>query len=72
MVNGHTNFLHDGRARNIQEAILWHGGEAERAKQRYVNLSKVDREAILTFLDSLLNTLFITLCFLLVAVAGNS
>ena len=33
-VSGHTFFLHDGRARNLLEAILWHGGEAEAAKQR--------------------------------------
>jgi len=32
-VNGHTQFLHDGRARNLMEAILWHGGEAEEAKE---------------------------------------
>lgn len=52
-VNGHTNFLHDGRARNIQEAILWHGGEAERAKQAYMALSKSDREAMLGFINNL-------------------
>lgn len=34
-VNGHTYFLHDGRARNLLEAVLWHGGEAEAAKQKY-------------------------------------
>ncbi len=53
LVNGHTNFLHDGRARNIQEAILWHGGEAEQAKNRYKQLSKEEREALLKFLNSL-------------------
>lgn len=52
-VNGHTNFLHDGRARNIQEAILWHGGEAERAKQKYKMLNKEERQAMLKFLNSL-------------------
>ncbi len=52
-VNGHTNFLHDGRARNLQEAILWHGGEAEKAKQNYMNLEKENREAILAFLNTL-------------------
>jgi len=52
-VNGHTNFLHDGRARNIQEAILWHGGEAEQAKQFYASLQKKDRAAILKFLNTL-------------------
>lgn len=52
-VNGHTEFLHDGRARNLAEAILWHGGEAERAKERFRNLSKTEREALLRFLESL-------------------
>jgi len=52
-VNGHTNLLHDGRARSIQEAILWHGGEAEAAKEAFKNLSKEDRTAMLTFLNSL-------------------
>jgi len=52
-VNGHTNFLHDGRARNIQEAILWHGGEAEVVKQKYMKLTKEDRERLLTFVNNL-------------------
>lgn len=52
-VNGHTNFLHDGRARNLEEAILWHGGEAENAKQRYMQLAKENREALITFLNTL-------------------
>jgi len=42
--------LHDGRARNFQEAILWHGGEALRAKKAYMNLSKKEREELLKFL----------------------
>ncbi len=52
-VNGHTRFLHDGRARNLQEAILWHGGEAESAKVSFRKLSWLDRQAVLSFLDSL-------------------
>lgn len=52
-VNGHTQFLHDGRARNIQEAILWHGGEAEAAKQAYMNLPKPKRDAMLEFINNL-------------------
>jgi len=52
-VNGHTRFLHDGRARNLNEAIIWHSGEAEQAKQKYKNLPKKDREAIINFLKSL-------------------
>lgn len=52
-VSGHTYFLHDSRARNLLEAILWHGGEAEAAKQRVVDMSKEDRDALLAFLNSL-------------------
>jgi CxxC motif-containing protein (DUF1111 family) len=53
VVNGHTRFLHDGRARNLQEAVLWHGGEAGPARERYVRLPREDREALLSFLKSL-------------------
>ena len=53
IVNGHTNFLHDGRARNITEAILWHGGEAQKSKDNFKKMSKVDRTLLLKFLDSL-------------------
>lgn len=53
LANGHTNFLHDGRARNIEEAILWHGGEAEESKTVYTNLSKEDRAALLKFVNAL-------------------
>lgn len=52
-VNGHTLLLHDGRARNVSEAILWHGGEAERAKESFRTMSKEDRTALLRFLGSL-------------------
>ena len=52
-VNGANAFLHDGRARNLTEAILWHGGEAQVAKESFVSLSKSDREAIVAFLKSL-------------------
>lgn len=52
-VNGHNNFLHDGRARNLNEAILWHGGEAEGVINNFKNLSKPDRDAVLKFLNSL-------------------
>ncbi|HEX9648783.1 MAG TPA: di-heme oxidoredictase family protein, partial [Alphaproteobacteria bacterium] len=52
-VNGHTYFLHDGRARNLAEAILWHGGEAEAARERFRALPRGDREALLAFLRSL-------------------
>ena len=53
IVNGHTNFLHDGRARNIEEAVLWHGGEAAAAKNAYLQFSKEDREALLAFLNAI-------------------
>ncbi len=53
VVNGHTNFLHDGRARDLMEAILWHDGEAAGARSRVLDLAPADREALLTFLRSL-------------------
>jgi CxxC motif-containing protein (DUF1111 family) len=52
-VSGHTLFLHDGRARNVTEAVLWHGGEAEAARNKFAELSKADREALLAFVNSL-------------------
>ena len=52
-VNGHQNFLHDGRARNLSEAILWHGGEAENSKNSFIKLAEVDRNALIKFLESL-------------------
>ncbi len=48
-----VGYLHDGRARNLTEAILWHGGEADKSRQRFEALSKADREALLAFLRSL-------------------
>ena len=52
-VSSHTFFLHDGRARGLLEAILWHGGEAEAAKQKVVGMSKAEREQLVAFLKSL-------------------
>ncbi len=52
-VSGHTFFLHDGRARNLTEAILWHGGEAQSARDGFANLEAVDRLALIAFLESL-------------------
>jgi len=52
-VNEQKNFLHDGRARSLLEAILWHGGEAESAKDRVVAATPEDRQALLRFLESL-------------------
>lgn len=51
--NGHTRYLHDGRARDITEAILWHGGEGSAAQQRFLQMSAPEREALLAFLHSL-------------------
>lgn len=53
LVSGHTQLLHDGRARNIEEAILWHGGEAQGAREGYAALPKADREALIKFVGSL-------------------
>lgn len=53
VVNGHSRFLHDGRARSLEEAILWHGGEGEGAREAYKNLTNPDRESVLRFLESL-------------------
>jgi CxxC motif-containing protein (DUF1111 family) len=52
-VNGALYFLHDGRARNLVEAILWHGGEADSSKTKFVGMSKQDRDALIAFLNSL-------------------
>jgi CxxC motif-containing protein (DUF1111 family) len=52
-VSKHTLLLHDGRARDIREAILWHGGEGQRARDAFVTMNKVDRDALLAFLGSL-------------------
>jgi len=53
LTSGHTSFLHDGRARNLTEAILWHGGEAEKSREDFRKLSAKDREALIRFLESL-------------------
>jgi CxxC motif-containing protein (DUF1111 family) len=52
-VSGHTYFLHDGRARNLLEAILWHGGEAQSARDRVAAMSAEQRAALIRFLESL-------------------
>lgn len=52
-VNNHTNLLHDGRAKNVEEAILWHGGEGQNAKNKYKQLSAKDRNDLLSFINSL-------------------
>lgn len=52
-VNGNQNYLHDGRARTIEEAVLWHGGEAQRSRDAFVAMSAGERAALLAFLSSL-------------------
>ena len=54
LVQGHNTLLHDGRARSIQEAILWHGGEAKPARERFRSkLTKEERNDLVAFLRSL-------------------
>ena len=53
VVNPQSGFLHDGRARTIEEALLWHGGEARPAADRYRQMPATDRQALLDFLNSL-------------------
>jgi CxxC motif-containing protein (DUF1111 family) len=52
-VSGGEAYLHDGRARTLEEAILWHGGEGERYMQAFRRMPLVDRNALLMFLKSL-------------------
>lgn len=52
-VSGHTYFLHDGRARSLLEAVLWHGGEAQPQRDAVIDLSTEDRAALIAFLESL-------------------
>ncbi len=52
-VSGHTEFLHDGRARNLTEVILWHGGEAQAARDAFAAMPQPEREALLKFVESL-------------------
>jgi len=53
LVNGHAFYLHDGRARDLTEAILWHGGEAKTAMETFRRMPREDRDALLEFLKSL-------------------
>jgi CxxC motif-containing protein (DUF1111 family) len=52
-VSGHSTFLHDGRARSLLEAILWHGGEAQASRDQVVTMPAADRAALIRFLESL-------------------
>ena len=53
VVNGHSNFLHDGRARNFTEAIMWHGGEGDVSRQKFSKMTKEERKILIMFLRSL-------------------
>lgn len=52
-VSGHTYFLHDGRARSLLEAVLWHGGEAQLQRDAVVSLPTAERDALIAYLESL-------------------
>ena len=52
-VNGHTQLLHDGRARGVMEAILWHGGEAAFSRRQVLGMSRAQRDALVAFVNSL-------------------
>ena len=52
-VNGHSDLLHDGRARNVTEAILWHGGQAKESGEAFRALPKPERDALVRFVESL-------------------
>lgn len=51
--SGQYRLLHDGRAHSIQEAILWHGGESDKSRERYITLSETEKNNLLAFLESL-------------------
>ncbi|OYY95038.1 MAG: thiol oxidoreductase [Hydrogenophilales bacterium 28-61-23] len=52
-VNGHNRLLHDGRARGVLEAVLWHGGEAEASRDRVLKMNPAERDALVKFVESL-------------------
>ena len=52
-VNGHQRLLHDGRARGVEEVILWHGGEGEKSRLAFEKLTKVERQQVVSFVNSL-------------------
>jgi CxxC motif-containing protein (DUF1111 family) len=52
-VTGRASFLHDGRARTLMEAVLWHGGEAQASRDEVLGMSAEEREALVRFLGSL-------------------
>lgn len=52
-VNGHKQLLHDGRAKGVLEAILWHDGEAKDSKNRVLRMTAAERAALVKFVESL-------------------
>ena len=52
-VNGYTFYLHDGRAETLEEAIIWHGGEAQASRDAFLNMTATERNALIAFLQSL-------------------
>lgn len=53
IINPGAGFLHDGRAKTVEEAILWHGGEAKEIKEKFMHLNQTKREQVIKFLNSL-------------------
>ena len=53
VVNDHNELLHDGRARGVAEAILWHAGEAEESREAFRKLDRADRDALVAFVEDL-------------------
>jgi CxxC motif-containing protein (DUF1111 family) len=53
VTSGYADMLHDLRARNYAEAILWHGGEAKPCKEKFRAMSREDREALIKFLEAI-------------------
>jgi CxxC motif-containing protein (DUF1111 family) len=52
-VTGQASFLHDGRARSVLEAILWHGGEGQASRDAVAALDPESRAALIAFVESL-------------------
>lgn len=52
-VNDHTNLLHDGRARSIEEVIIWHDGEASQSKEAFMSFTTEERTKLIDFIKSL-------------------
>ena len=53
VVNGHSRYLHDGRARSLTEAVLWHDGEARPSRDHFLKMSAAERADLIRFLESL-------------------